>query len=197
MKTIIISITIILYGLISQSYKSLLLFFDDENGRFTTYAEDLRFPVSAIRLPGSTPPSATLYLGGEVLSFPTNADAIIYFEVQMPHSAYFEDSIWVHLHSLFSEDGTADDSVRWVFTYTWANINDQFSAPTTVNTTVDVSTYQDSTHIMDGIARIDASNKSLSSMLICSLKRDVSEDNYAGAVCLMEIDIHYSNKDYY
>lgn len=167
--------------------------------------DDLRFPVSAIRLPASNPPTATLYLGGEVLAFPTNADAVVYFDVQIPHHAcnmrvdslMYSDSVGVHIHVLYSADGTDPDSVRWVLTYSWANINDEFPAPTTVNTTVTVTDRVDSTHYLEGITYIPSSDKKYSSMILMSLTRDVSEDDYGGSVYLIEADIHYLRRDYY
>lgn len=167
--------------------------------------EDLRFPVSAVRLAGSNVPASTLYLGGEVLSFPTNADATIYFEAQIPHHAcdmrvdsiMFSDSVGVHIHCIYSADGTNPDSVRWVFTYTWANMDGQFPTQTTVNKTVTVTDRVDSTHYLEGITYINSTNKRYSSMLLMSLTRDVSEDDYGGAVYLLEVDIHYLRRDYY
>jgi len=162
----------------------------------SSFTDDLRIPISSVRLPNSNAPAATLYLGGEVLAFPTNADATVYFEFQMPHARVDDSDINIHLHYALSDNGTNPDSVRWVLTYTWANIDAQFPTPTTANHTEYVSTYVDSTHYYDVIATITGTGKTLSSMLICSLTRDVSEDDYGGSVYMIEIDAHYLRRNY-
>lgn len=156
------------------------------------YWDDLRFPVSTLRLPASNPPTATNYLGSQVLAFPTNADASIYFIVQMPHSWITGTDIDPHIHYTLSTNGTNPDSVRWVFTYSWVGINGQFPTQTTVNKTDIVTSKVDSTHYLLDLGSIDASGiTGVSSMIICSLTRDVSEDDYGGSIYLLEIDIHY------
>ena len=159
------------------------------------YTEDLRTTASSIRLPTGNPPTSTAYQGGEVLAFPTNADAKIYFEFQMPHARQDDSDINIHLHYALSEDGASPDSVKWVLTYTWANIDGTIAAPTTVNYTMDVDGEIDSTHYLDYMITITGTGKTYSSVLICSLMRDVSEDAYAGSVYLIELDAHYKARD--
>jgi len=155
------------------------------------YWDDLRFPASVLRLPGSSPPTATDYVGSQVLAFPTNADATIHFLVQMPHSWIEGTDITPHIHYALSADGTDPDSVRWVFTYSWADIDEAIEEPTSANVTDIVTSLVDSTHYLLDLGTLDGDGKTISSILLCSLTRDISEDDYGGSIYLLEIDIHY------
>lgn len=161
----------------------------------SVYTEDLRTPVSSIRLPGSGAPTVTQYVGGSVLEFPTSADASIYFEFQMPHGRDEDSNINIHLHYALSANASAGDSVRWIISYSWSNIDGAIPEPTTVNYTPVLTDKVDSTHYIDYIVTINGTGKTYSSVLLCSLRRDVSEDNYAGSIYLMTLDAHFSQKD--
>ena len=63
-----------------------------------TVFDDLRVPISAIRLAGAQPPSETAYKGGSVLAFSSVADKTIYFTVQIPHSYKEAAIIEPHIH---------------------------------------------------------------------------------------------------
>jgi len=130
------------------------------------FSEDLRTTASSIRLPTSNPPTSTAYQGGEVLAFPTNADAKVYFEFQMPHAREDDSNIQIHIHYALSADGASPDSVRWVLTYTWANIDGTISAPITVNYTSNIDGEIDSTHYLDYLVDINGTGKTYSSVLI-------------------------------
>lgn len=158
----------------------------DEN-----YWDDLRFSVSNTRLPGSGAATPTLYQGTEVLALPTNADATVYFQVQMPHSWVEGTDIDIHCHYALSQNGTNPDSVRFVFTYSWANVNGTIPAPSTLNKTEYVSTNLDSTHYLSDFGDLTGTGKTLSSIILCSITRDVSEDDYGGSVYLFYVDVHY------
>lgn len=173
-----------------------------EMGEDTTYREDLRFPVGSIRLPASNPPTATAYVGSQVLAFSESADNILYFQAQIPHNAVnssnamYSDSIYFHIHCAYETNGSSPDSVAWVFTYSWSNIDGTISEPTTVNKRITVTTRLDSTQYLEDIAAIPTSGKTASSMLLMSLTRDVSEDDYGADVYLLEVDIHYLARKY-
>ena len=45
--------------------------------------------------------------------------------------------------------------------------------------------------LLTSIGRITATGKTLSSVILCSITRDVSEDDYGGSVYLLYVDVHY------
>lgn len=165
------------------------IYINTETGGY--YWDDLRFSVSNTRLPGSKAAIPTLYQGTEVLALPTNQDATVYFQVQMPHTWVEGTDIEIHYHYALSANGAANDSIRTVFTYSWSNINGTIPAPTTINITNDVSSKIDSTHYLKDLGVVSATGKTISSVLLCSITRDVSEDNYSGSVYILYVDVHH------
>jgi len=158
--------------------------------------DDLRTPVSQVRLSGSQPPTSTLYKGGEVLAFPSNADKTIYFNVQLPHKYKLGEDIEFHIHYVLPTTGSGlgAENVKWDFTYAWADIGDAIPAETPVPATLDMQNKSADTHYLGEIAgTIDGSGISgVSSMLICSLTRDTTvANNYTDDVYLMEVDFHF------
>jgi hypothetical protein len=158
--------------------------------------DDLRTPVSQVRLAGSKPPTSTLYKGGEVLAFPSNADKTIYFNVQLPHKYKLGEDIEFHIHYVLptAGSGLGAENVKWDFTYAWADIGDAIPAETPVPATLDMQNKSADTHYLGEIAgTIDGSGISgVSSMLICSLTRDTTvANNYTDDVYLMEVDFHF------
>jgi hypothetical protein len=83
--------------------------------------------------------------------------------------------------------------VRWELTYTWANIDGTFSAATPVYLDAAAGTTTDK-HLMSSFAAVSGAGKTISSMLLCSLKRNSSNalDTYNGkSAYFIEIDFHY------
>ncbi|WP_338357484.1 hypothetical protein [Yeosuana marina] len=180
--------------------------------------DDLRVSVNTVKI-GSSWWAGTIesaawgtFLGGtELIWFydGTDADAV-YFTVQMPHGWKEESNIYPHVHwTNKSAPGTA--RVTWALEYTWSNVGAGFSfmTPTTITgTTVATDPTGRSIAVNEHVitplkidsvggtltSGIDASGKTISSMLICKLYRKGSTgtaDNYTGAAGLIEIDFHY------
>lgn len=160
--------------------------------------DDLRTPVSAIRLSGSQPPTSELYRGSSVLAFPSNADKTIYFEFQMSHMWAMGTPLDFHIHYVIptSGAGAGAENVKWDFTYSWASIGESFPTETTVNTTIDVQDVVADVHGYGDIANIqEGGTHSVSSILLCSLTRDVSvADDYSDDVYMVSLDIHYQKE---
>ena len=158
--------------------------------------DDLRVPVSSVRVtgPGGTfPPAETAYKGGFVLAFEDAAinEESISFTAQLPHSYKEGTDIDVHIHWV-PEDNSAGN-VAWTFTHSWANINAAFPGETSVDVTTAAGEVTDK-HQLDDIATLDGTGKTISSMLICSLKRNSSDasDTYNGLdAYLLEVDFHF------
>lgn len=165
-----------------------------ENADFNRW-EDLRTPVSAVKLSGVKPPTWTEYKSSRVLAFSDQAvvgnEEIIYFALQMPHSYKEGSTVYPHVHWV-PEDNTGGN-VRWALTYTWANEDDTFGAATTLYINASAGTTTD-IHLESSFAPIMGSGKTISSMILCSLKRNSSDalDTYNGKdAYLLEVDFHY------
>ena len=158
--------------------------------------DDLRTPISSVRFPAaSTPPTPRLILSSfYVDGFSSSTDQTIYFELQMPHRWMEGDAIEAHVHWTIptSGAGAGAETVCWALNYSWANIGDVFPAATLVSGTADVQDKVQNEHLLTEVAhRIDAEDKRASSVILCSLFRDVSEDNYAAEAYLVSVDFHY------
>lgn len=157
--------------------------------------DDLRTPISAIRLSGSQPPASQLYRGSSVLAFPDTADKTIYFEFQMSHMWAIGTHLDFHIHYVLptSGAGAGTENIGWVFTYSWASIGAIFPTETTVNTTIDVQDIVADYHDYGDIALIeDDGQYSVSSILLCSLTRDTGvADNYSDDVYMLSLDLRY------
>ena len=167
---------------------------DSISGNLTKW-DDLRTPVTAVKVSGVKPPTWTSYKSSEVLGFSDQAIAgneeQIFFSIQLPHSYLEGSDIYPHIHWV-PEDNTGGN-VRWELTYTWADINSAFGAATTDNITAAAGTTTDK-HLLSSFAIINGAGKTISSMLLCSLKRNSSNalDTYNGkSAYFIEIDFHY------
>ena len=161
-----------------------------------TVWEDLRVPVSAVRIGPSFPPdweniTDSLY----VLAFDPGAnDEQVYFTAQIPHNYKIGGKIEAHVHWGPSDTGAGD--VIWCLEYSIANIGDVFPASATIDVTI-ATTETANDHIYTDIGDIDVSSitevTDISTMLICRLYRESSSgsDTYASDAYLYEIDFHY------
>jgi len=157
--------------------------------------DDLRFPASNVRISATKTPTWVSYRGGQVLSFSSSADNTVYFLAQLPHSWKEGSEIRAHIHYAVTGNGpfAPSDQVKWDLTYSWANVNDVFPSESTESVTATLAAdYVANSHTIQGIVHLDGTGKGISSMLICSLTRDVSVGNdYAGGVLFIGIDIHF------
>jgi hypothetical protein len=168
------------------------------SGSGITY-DDLRTPINSLKLSGTKPPTWTSYKSGEVLAFSDQAIAgneeHVFFQLQMPHNYKEGTDISIHVHFV-PEDNTGGN-VYWMLTYSWATIDLAFAAASTIYIAAACGTTTDA-HKVAYFADIDgnpsATNKLISSMLICKLQRNSSDalDTYNGkSAYLLEVDVHY------
>lgn len=159
--------------------------------------DDLRFPVGAVKFGGAGlhPPTETVYKGSTVLAFDTGPnDDSIQFIAQLPHKYLEGSDIDIHVHFTIptSGAGVGAENVKWDVTYAWANRFDQFPAETAVSKTIDLQNLSADNNFREDIVDIDGTGKEISSILLCSLTRDVSVANdYADDIYFIEVDIHY------
>lgn len=117
----------------------------------------------------------------------------LYFTVQMPHAWKYGTDLSPHLHWVGLSDGGVNEKVRWGLEYTWQNLGTVYG-----NTTI---IYGDTNHLDEDIVKdkhyltafpdISGEGNGISSMLVCRIFRDASNDNYNDFVGLLEFDIHY------
>lgn len=165
------------------------------NGNATVF-DDIRTPLTAIRITGpggTTPPDEVLYKGSVVLAFggAGTDDEKAFFVVQIPHSYKQGSNIVPHIHWTPEDNGAGN--VRWVLTYSWANIGSAFPVESTDTQVFACDTVTDK-HQIDGFTAISGTGKTISSMLLCSIQREDSDasDTYDNKdAYLLEIDFHF------
>jgi hypothetical protein len=169
--------------------------------------DDLKVPVNAVRLGNSaTPPTWSLFLGNTLLLWFDNSQDVV-FTVQMPHGWKEGSAIFPHVHWTTKATVPGANRVTWELEYTWASVGQVFPATSIISGTAvappnehSIALYE---HVITplGTVGIDATGKTLSSMLVCRLSRGAS-DTYGGLAGLLEIDFHYqidsdgSNQEY-
>jgi len=158
--------------------------------------DDLRTPANGTKKITGKEPKDQLYKGGEVLKFEKTQDQAVGFNVQLPHAYKLGTDIEFHIHIVppVAGSGGGAENVKFDFTYSWAKIDGTFATETSVNATIDLQNEPVDKHILMEIEdAIDGSAiDGVSSMLICSLTRDVSvANNYDENIYLIEVDFHY------
>jgi len=157
--------------------------------------DDLRFPAGSVKGAGAFPPTDTAYKGGIVPAFSTGPNnESIQFVAQLPHTYKQGTDIVFHLHWTIPVSGAGGgaENVKWDFTYSWANVGSAFPAQSSATITVDVQADVLDDHMIDNIVTISGTGKNISSMIVCSLTRDVGVANdYANDAYFLEADFHF------
>ena len=153
--------------------------------------EDLRVPVSTVVVnPANSKPDWVAFVGNtRALGFDNTASEWVSFSAQLPHNYLQGSDIEAHLH-WSATDGSAG-GVRWVLDYTWANIGSPFPAIASLAETSAAASAN--THTYCDLEWITGTGKTVSSVLMCRLWRDVAhtDDDYAADAALLEFDFHY------
>lgn len=140
--------------------------------------------------------SSTASMGAYTFWFNPDNEEELHFSVQMPHSWKEGSSIYPHLHWVGDSNGGSGEDVTWGLEYTWANIGEVFGNTTTIygDTTIFNEPIVRSKHYLTTLPVIDATGKTLSSMIQCRVFRDAAgkggNDSYTGLAGLLEIDFH-------
>lgn len=178
----------------------------DSSGNMTfegdaTVWDDLRITPGSFDRPGSSDPAYVLYYpnaGGIGVYLPEFAkNNIASFTIQLPHSYKHGSNIYVHIHWTPGSRGNEENGkvVAWTIDYTWANINSNFPDMQTLDLS-DACDGTDHKHQMTSEVSINGSGKTISSMLLCNIRRIATGDTWAGTLSgqlplLTEIDFHY------
>lgn len=153
--------------------------------------DDLRMPISGVRLPAANAPVWTAYKGSQVLAFDGTSTDTIFFVVQLTHGYEEGTDIEAHIHWV-PEDNTAGN-VLWRITCSWANIDAAFPAETIVDKLAATPEVTDA-HTRTDLKDITGTGKLISSMLLCSLARiggDATDTYNAKDAYLLEVDFHF------
>ena len=153
---------------------------------------DLSIAMSQIRPPASLAPTDMPYKGSHVAAFEKNATNVPYFSVQLPHSYKEGTNLEFYIHLAYP-DNTAGNSI-WYFTYSWANIGDEFPNPTLPpQVTIASPTTTDRHQLAEIVATIDGTGKEISSVILCSIQRlgALGTDTYDNYIYLISGDFYH------
>jgi len=156
--------------------------------------DDLRVAAQSVKAGGSAPGFGAFGPSGGLKTylFDSSTDEEVHFAVQIPHAVKYGTKLSPHVH--WSPTTADTGSVCWSLEYSWANIKAgensdyTFGAPSTITGTGSTNGVAWE-HLMTELEEIDI-DFTLSSMLMCRLYRDVSEDDYGADAALLEFDIH-------
>lgn len=181
-------------------------FEDDGTLKFegdATVWDDIRVTPGGFDRAGSADPALVSYQpGGSGIAtflYEWQVNDIAYFTVQLPHSYKTGSDIKAHIHCTPGANGVTENgrTVGWKIDYSWASINGNFGAMATL----DLSDACDGTnhkHQMTPDVTITGTDKGISSMLICNIKRTDTgtDDTWSGTASgslplLLEIDFHF------
>lgn len=168
-----------------------------------TVWDDVRITPGSFDRPGASDPAIEPYQPGgsgtTTYLYEFAKNDIVSFAVQLPHSYKTGSDIYVHLHWTPGPNGATESGnyVGWKIDYTWANINGTFSPMATADLS-DPCTGTDHLHEMTTDVAITGTNKSISSMLLCNLKRTDTgtDDTWSGSASgslpmILEVDFHF------
>lgn len=120
----------------------------------------------------------------------SNVDQV-FIAVQMPHDWDEGTSINPHVHWAPATVSTGTQQVEWNFEYVWQNYQSEFPSTSTKINDVTGEVTATHRHNITEFGPIDATGKSISSILMCRLWRDGDNDSYNGDAFLLSFDIHY------
>jgi hypothetical protein len=190
----------------SNRTKNYSAFEPDGTLRFSgeaTVWDDLRITPGAFDLPGTSDPALVAWTpGGSGIAtklYEFQAGDTATFTIQLPHSYKHGTSIYVHVHWTPGANGSTESGrlVGWKLDYTWANINGAFASMATADLQ-DACNGVNHEHNMTPDVEIAGTGKTVSSMLVCNIKRTDTgtDDTWAGTgsgslPMLLEIDFHF------
>ena len=185
-------------GIINGKFKMT----DDE-----TVWDDMRIVPGSFDRPGASDPKLiSVQPGGggtTTYLYEFAKNDIVNFTIQLPHNYKEGSDIYFHLHWTPGDEGVNENgnTVGWKIDYTWASMNSAFPQMATLDLS-DACNGVDWEHNMTPEIAITGTNKTISSMLICNLKRTDTgaDDTWSNAASgslpmILEIDVHFEIDD--
>ena len=172
-----------------------------------TMWDDLRVPALATRVPTAAGPDFTQFKDNGAAStgvflywFDPAVEQQVYFTAQLPHDWAEGTDIECHVHWVSADTAAgAGSDVSWGLEYTWSSMNAVFGNTTIIygdeQSNGATETLTVDKHYITELGVIDATGKTMSSMLVCRLFRDAGgnggTDDYDDDAGLLEFDFHY------
>jgi len=163
--------------------------------------DDLRVPITSVRLGGVADPDFVLWrkdqagtsTGVGCFAFDGSATQQVYFQAQLPHAYAEGTTIEPHIHFTTSAAPVAGQTVRFGLEYTYSAVGEVLPVTQTIYalytfTAEDVAYKQ---YILGFDPDISDPDMKISSMFSCRLFRDPGNDTYAPDALVLEFDIHY------
>ena len=175
--------TLTINGTVTIGSGGLLI---DTDGKW----DDLRFPASAVRVPGSGGPGASAVVGGiQALAFDADSRESVHIHAQLPHAWKKTTDLSPHIHWCTTD--SSGGKVVWGIEYTIADVGDAFATPTTDIAAGTAATTVHTLTAFDDVTMTSYSGPS--TMLLVRLFRDStnSSDTHTKDAHLLEFDIHY------
>lgn len=166
-----------------------------------TVWEDLRIVPGAFEFAGVSDPTLSDWQPGgsgatfKIWKFQENDE--VFFTCQLPHSYKEGTDIKAHLHWTPADRGNEENGndVDWRLDYSWANQDGTFPSSATV-AMLDTCDGADDKHQMTTTVTISGTGKTVSSMVVCRLYRDPTNDTWVGITAvqspgILEFDFHH------
>jgi len=156
--------------------------------------DDLRFPATAVNLPGlGSDPDVDSTYGGCYL-FDSGSTEYVFFIVQLPHAWKIGSVLEPHVH--WEKTSSAAGNVYWRLEYYWHRIGEVPGSIQTLNATTVVSgtpdDNTDSRHLITAFDPITVADAGISDVLTMTLSRIGGDaaDTYGADARFLEFDIH-------
>lgn len=170
--------------------------FSDVTGKW----DDLRVPLSTVRVGPVGPPDFSIFLTGtgstkgvRAYMFDAGSEEQVFFDVQMPHPYKQGTNVIPHAH--ISPMTTGSGVVRLGLEFSLSPVNGTFSNPVIYYTTVAITGNEIRKHKIANFADIDltAYTTNPSIMIKCRFFRDAAstKDTYGADIAVHEFDFHY------
>jgi len=158
------------------------------NGAATVW-DDQQIVLGTVKK-GSSAPTDIAYKGCQVLAFNPAQDNKIFFTAQLSHKYKLNSTVEFHIHNTVPDNNAG--VIRWIFTYSWADVGDDFPTETTITIDQTMSANSQDEHFLFSIGNLTGSASDVSSILLCSLTREGTHgnDTYANDTYLTAMDFH-------
>lgn len=179
--------------------------FDSLEARKDTFWTDLQVSMTATEVGAANAPQFSQLIddgsgsrGVYTYLFDDSIEEDLFFEVQMPHEWIEGTDIEAHIHWTPTVTATGD-SVSWGLEYVWVSTNQDMGNTAFISGNSRAAPTSDSLvayrHYITELGTLDATGKTLSSVLLCRIFRDATAsynpDTYTEDAAILSIDFHY------
>jgi hypothetical protein len=158
----------------------------------TPVYDDMQILLANAKVPAANAPNWVAYQGSEVPAFSKTATNILYFSAQLPHRYKEGSPVGFHVHLAYPDAGVGNST--WYFTYSWANIGENFPIATAVTTNITspaTANYHQYAEMIPALTQ--NTTKKISSVILCSISRLGGDggDSYDNVVYAVSADFHF------